>query len=62
MGMVRWSTPAKLRGDLDVAVCAGPCGRRKGEPDISDEELLERLLELNLKYAAEEDRGIITPP
>ena len=31
------------------------------EPDISDDELLERLLELNLQYAAEEDEGIITP-
>ena len=32
------------------------------EPDIGDDELLERLLELNLKYAAEEDQGIVTPP
>ena len=34
---------------------------RRGEPDISDDEPLARLLELNLQYAAEQDEGIITP-
>ena len=47
-----------LRRDLDVAVFAA----YGWQPDISDDELLERLLELNLRYAAEEDEGIITPP
>ena len=47
-----------LHRDLDVAVFAA----YGWETDISDDELLERLLELNLKYAAEEDEGIITPP
>ena len=47
-----------LHRDLDGAVFAA----YGWEPDIGDDELLERLLELNLKYAAEEDEGIVTPP
>jgi hypothetical protein len=31
-------------------------------PDLTDEELLEKLLALNLERADEESRGIITPP
>ena len=46
-----------LHRPLDVAVFAA----YGWGPGISDDELLERLLELNLQYAAEEDEGIITP-
>jgi hypothetical protein len=31
-------------------------------PSLSDEELLERLLALNLERAEEEARGVVTPP
>jgi hypothetical protein len=47
-----------LHRDLDEAVLAA-----YGWPaDISDDELLERLLELNLQRAADEDRGILVRP
>jgi len=47
-----------LHRDLDEAVFAA-----YGWPsDFTDEALLERLLALNLERAAEEERGIITPP
>ncbi|MDI9603194.1 MAG: hypothetical protein QM328_13745, partial [Acidobacteriota bacterium] len=45
-----------LHKDLDRAVLAA-----YGWPeDIGDEELLERLLALNLERAEEEERGILT--
>ncbi len=47
-----------LHRDLDQAVFAA-----YGWPaDLPDDELLERLLALNLDRAAEEDRGLIVPP
>ena len=47
-----------LHRDLDAAVMDA-----YGWPvDISDDELLENLLKLNLEYAEEEANGIITPP
>ncbi|MBD3176385.1 MAG: hypothetical protein GF320_14495 [Armatimonadia bacterium] len=47
-----------LHKDLDRAVLDA-----YGWPeDISDEELLERLLALNLERAAEEEKGVLTPP
>jgi len=47
-----------LHKDLDRAVLAA-----YGWPeDIGDEELLERLLALNLERAEEEERGILTRP
>ena len=49
---------ADLDRDLDVAVFAAD----GWGPAITDNELLERLLELNPRYAAEEDERIIAPP
>ncbi len=49
---------ANLHRDLDRAVLAA-----YGWPeDIGDEELLERLLALNLQRAADEERGILVRP
>ena len=47
-----------LHKDLDAAVFAA----YGWSPDLSDEELLERLLALNLARAEEEKRGIVRRP
>ena len=49
---------ANLHGDLDRAVFAA----YGWDPDISDEELLEKLLALNLERAEEEAQGILRKP